>query len=372
MGRRSAWGNVRKLPSGRYQCRYRVGGVEHTGAVTFRTRAEAVAHLAEVRAGVAAGLWIDPRRAEVLLAAYAKRWLAERPGLRPRTRELYESELRLHILPFLGHLPVGSITPARVRSWHAGLLPRKGASTVAKCYRLLHAVLATAVEDGLLARNPATIRAAGVEQAAERPVATVEEVFRLTAAMPPSLAAMLHLGAFASLRLGEVLALTRCSVDLDAGTVRVVGQVQELATGGHDRGPPKGKAGRRTVNVPAVILPSLADHLAAWVAPEPDALLFAGRDNRPLRRATFYTAWHRATAEAGLPHLRFNDLRHTGNTLSASTGASTRELMARMGHSTPRAALIYQHATRERDAAIARAVSDVVSRALQSAPRQSQ
>ncbi|MCX4477023.1 hypothetical protein OOK44_11225 [Streptomyces cellulosae] len=60
--------------------------------------------------------------------------------------------------------------------------------------------------------------------------------------------------------------------------------------------------------------------------------------------------------------MHFHDLRHTGNTLAASTGASTRELMARMGHSTARAALIYQHASAERDRLIADAVSGLVDR----------
>lgn len=59
---------------------------------------------------------------------------------------------------------------------------------------------------------------------------------------------------------------------------------------------------------------------------------------------------------------RFHDLRHTGNTLAAASGASTKELMARMGHASPRAALIYQHATRERDDVIARALSEAILR----------
>ena len=62
---------------------------------------------------------------------------------------------------------------------------------------------------------------------------------------------------------------------------------------------------------------------------------------------------HKAREQAGLPDFRFHDLRHTGNTLAAATGASTKELMARMGHASMRAALIYQHATADRDAAIA-------------------
>ena len=77
----------------------------------------------------------------------------------------------------------------------------------------------------------------------------------------------------------------------------------------------------------------------------------------------FNKAWRAAIRTIGLPELRFHDLRHIGNTLAAATGASTKELMARMGHVSPRAALIYQHATRERDSAIAKALSDTISKA---------
>jgi integrase len=67
----------------------------------------------------------------------------------------------------------------------------------------------------------------------------------------------------------------------------------------------------------------------------------------------------KACEKAGVPDLHFHDLRHTGGTLAAATGASLKELMARLGHSSTRAALIYQHATRDRDQAIAEALGDL-------------
>jgi integrase len=89
----------------------------------------------------------------------------------------------------------------------------------------------------------------------------------------------------------------------------------------------------------------------------------------PIRRNSFRSrVWLPAVRTVGLDSLRFHDLRHTGNTLAAATGASTRELMARMGHTSPRAALIYQHATSERDRAIAAALGDMLATARPSAP----
>jgi integrase len=88
--------------------------------------------------------------------------------------------------------------------------------------------------------------------------------------------------------------------------------------------------------------------------------VFCGTQHQPLHRKTFYRNWNRAADAAGLPGFHFHDLRHTGNTLAAATGASTKELMSRMGHASPWAALIYQHATRDRDAAIAAALSKLI------------
>ena len=80
------------------------------------------------------GNWIDPNAGDVLLSASVEVWLADRPQLRPRTRELYRSLLRLHVLPTLGAVELAAITPATVRSWRAGLISagRPGASTIAK------------------------------------------------------------------------------------------------------------------------------------------------------------------------------------------------------------------------------------------------
>jgi len=337
--------------------------MEHTAESTFRTRRDADAYLAAIRADLDRDTWIDPVAGQVALATYAWKWLDERPGLRPRTCELYESELRLHILPALGSIEVAKLTTAAVRSWHAQLLKagRPGPTTVAKCYRLLRAILTTAVEDGLVLKNPCIIKGAGVEHHEERPTASVEQVFEIGEAIGTRYRAMVLLAGFTGLRLGELLGLTRRNLDLSEATVTVVGQVQELGTGGLFRGPPKSDAGRRTVAIPHVLLPTLASHLETWVEPCPDALVFGRGDGRPLRRATLHKAWRSAVAAVGLESLHFHDLRHTGNTLAAATGASTKELMARMGHSSPRAALIYQHATKERDAAIARALSETIT-----------
>lgn len=231
---------------------------------------------------------------------------------------------------------------------------------MAKCYRLLRAILSTAVEDELIIKNSCIVKGAGVERSAERPVATVKEVFAIADAIEPRFRAFVLLGAFTGLRLGELRALRRRRLDLDRCTVHVTEQVQELVDGTLAVGEPKSDAGRRRVVFPEALVPDLEAHLEAWAASGSEGLVFSGSHGQPLRRASFYMAWKNATQKTGLGGFHLHDLRHTGNTLAAATGASTKELMARFGHSSPRAALIYQHATRERDAAIARALNDVI------------
>jgi Phage integrase family len=119
---------------------------------------------------------------------------------------------------------------------------------------------------------------------------------------------------------------------------------------------PKSRAGIRVVSFPDDIVPELADHLERFAAPGTGGLVFIGPKGGRLRRSNFRKFWYRARDAVGMPELHFHDLRHTGNTMAAAEGASPRELMERMGHSSPRAALIYLHATRERDKKIAKGI----------------
>jgi integrase len=179
------------------------------------------------------------------------------------------------------------------------------------------------------------------------------------------LRALILLSAFASLRWGEVIALRRQDVDCESGTVRVRRQYLEMDSGNLVLGPPKSRAGSRTVVIPAAILPAIRSHLERYTAPDADALVFTGSNGGILRQGNFRRAarWAEAVAEIGAPNLHFHDLRHTGNTIAAQSGASLRDLMARMGQDSVRAAMIYQHATSEAGRAIADALNDRIQAA---------
>jgi integrase len=358
-----------------------------------------------------AGEWTEPERGKVKLGDYAATWIAERPGLRVRTVDLYSWHLAKHIAPYLGSVPIGKLSTPMIRKWRADLLSNGvSVSMAAKAYRLLRAVLATAVEeDKILPRNPCRIRGAGEEHAAERPVLTVAQVFELAERVgrrpignirqlpaggyrlrfrrdgemrtspevystrtdaeralwkmaedgradcqhDQRFRAMVLLATFASLRWGEVTALSRSDLDLQAGTVRVRAAFTQRRSYSSAiiLGPPKSRAGRRIVGLPKAIIPVLEQHMSQFVGAEPSALLFCGVQGGPWSRSNFnkMSAWPSAVRSIGAMGLHFHDLRHTGNTFAASGGAGIKDLMARMGHDSERAALIYQHEARGAD-----------------------
>jgi len=164
-----------------------------------------------------------------------------------------------------------------------------------------------------------------------------------------------------------VLGLRRDDVDLAAGTVRVERSLGERRNGSVIVGPPKSGAGVRTVHMPPSAMQVLGDHLSSFVGPADDAPLFVGRTGLPLRPQGLEEAWRSAREEVGLPALRFHDLRHFAGTMAAAAGASTKEVMARGGWSSPQMALRYEHATRERDRFIAHAL-EALAESVREAP----
>jgi integrase len=336
------FGSVRKLPSGRYQARYpRPDGQMRNAPETFARKSDADRHLTLVEAQIARKEWTDPARAKVKLHDYARHWIDQRPNLRPRTVHLYGWLLGKHIVPYLGGVELGRLDTPMVRGWRAELLGNGvSESMAAKAYRLLRAVLMTAVkEDRILPRNPCQIRGADQEKPAERPVLTLAQVFKLADLVPPRYRALVLVATFGCLRWGEVAALQRQDIDTAAGTVRVRQAYTEQRGAGLVLGPPKSRAGRRTVSLPPAVVKVVRDHLVAEVDDNPEAFVFTTESGRPIWRGNLnkLIAWKANVVRIGQPNLHFHDLRHTGNTLAAQTGASTRDLMARMGHdSRPR------------------------------------
>jgi integrase len=372
MGKRNGkryFGNVRRLPSDRYQARYTgPDGLTYAAKtpegkpLTFDTQGDADAWLALRHSEILRGAWLppaEPKAAPVLFRTYATAWLASR-DLEDTTADHYDQLLRDHILPTFGAAPVASITPAAVRDWHAGMKDRIGPTARAHAYGLLRTIMNTAVADDAIPANPCRVRGAGQSKRVKkiRP-ATLAELETLVGALPARYRLMVLFAAWCALRFGELTELRRSDVDVTNGILRVRRGVVTTRKKGRVVKGPKSDAGKRDVNIPPHLMPLVKAHLRDHVVVGRNALLFpsAGDADAHMALSTLYKVYRPARAKAGRPDLRFHDLRHTGAVLAAATGATLAELMARLGHSTAGAALRYQHAAEDRDKAIAEALS---------------
>lgn len=381
---RRGFGKIRKLPSGRYQASYVVNGERFTAPDTFGSKTSADAWLSGVRASINRNEWVDPRLAGQTFKVYALTWLrGKREHLAPGTARMYAELLDQLLLPTLGGVPMNDMTPLVVKQWwadtsemfasrvEAGEMPNKrstGKTRASQAYRLLHAIMAEALRDEVIRHNPCVIKGAARVRAAERKPATFEELDAIAANMPERYRALIHIAAWSGLRFSELAGLRRADVVLvvdKAGAVcyRLNVDKQAYRLGGklYEEAFLKTDAGRRVVYLPAHLTDLLTAHMEKFTGADNAAYVFGTRNGTPMANSTVGKMFRRAREAAGRPDLRFHDLRHTGATIAAKAGATTKELMRRMGHSSMRAALIYQHATEDDDMGLVERMNDMAS-----------
>lgn len=374
--RRRAFGNIRPAGKSSWQASYKVNGQRFVAPSTFPSKADASAWLANIQADINRGFWKDPTAGKESLAQYVASWLDRKQKTghyRPRTVELVTGLLSRIILPALGDRELAEIKTPLIRSWHADVAAKHSPGQAAKSYRLLRTILGEATSDGVIPFNPCAIKGAGNEPTPERPKPTLEMIEAVVANLndrysnrnhKPSdhrYEALAWTAALSGLREGEMFALERQDIDLLHRTISVTKQAQDV---GNQRvvGPPKTAAGSRVVVIPATLAAMLDKHLATYVSPRPDALVFTSDEGLPMCRTRWAFVWRRATKAAGLEGLHFHDLRHHAGTLAAQLGATTKELMERLGHSTIRASLIYQYSTHKRQRELADRMDAVLKR----------
>jgi integrase len=193
-------------------------------------------------------------------------------------------------------------------------------------------------EPPLIRRNPCRIKGAGQDKTDERPTATLDQVLAVADAIQPRYRLLVLLAAFAQLRFGELIALRRHSIDLDLTELRVRRATAEMEDGSQVDDDPKSEAGKRPISLPRALRTDIELHLARYAEPGPAGRLFVGSLGGVPRRRNFNRIWKRALATAGVPaelDLHLHDLRHTGSTWSAQSGATIKELMARIATLQP-------------------------------------
>lgn len=376
-GRRRGFGYIRKLPSKRFQASYIGANQErHNAPVTFSTKGDAEEWLNNERRRLESGEWESPKTRKAAALAEANRgsltlesfvtdlWMPQLE-LRAATRRDYESLWKNHIKPTLGDRAVRDLTKADVRAWWATLDPSKPRAR-SKAFQLLHNMMTGAVDLELIDANPVVLpsrtkirtkRAKKVEPLTIAQLNTIADTIE-----PERLRMAVLLGCWCALRFGELTELRRRDVDLAQGVIHVSRGVVKVK-GGYLVGPPKTEAGDRTVHVPPMLTADLRKHLAKHAAWGTDGLLFPAPNGGHLNSSTFARAFQKAAEAAGRPDVTPHTLRHTGASLATSAGATTADVMARLGHTTPGMAMVYQHSLDGADERVARRLSQLGKKA---------
>ncbi len=330
--KRRRFGRVRQLPSGRWQARYPDGGGRLVAApVTYASEAEAETFLASVETDQTRGEWTDPRLGRRNFADFTEEWWATTVGsLRPSTRVRDMQYINRYVLPYFGEDELGGIEQLDVRRFVAqlsdqGLAP----ATVVKAHQLLGKILAAAVDGREIPESPCRPIPLPRIEREEMRFLTSADVAALADAIDERYRALVLVAAFGGLRIGELAGLKRARVDLLRRRLDVA-EVCVEAAGHLYFGPPKTRAGRRSVSLPPGIVAELVLHLKQYAGPE---LVFPAPEGGPLRLAAWRRRfWAPAVRSAGLQPLRPHDLRHTAVALWIDQGANPKHVAALAGH----------------------------------------
>ena len=330
--------SIARRDDGRWRARYRdTEGCEHSRH--FTRRVDAQAWLDTVTTAVQTGTYSDPKRGQVALDDWARTWLDAQGHLKPSTRERYAGLLRSLVLPRWGRVPLNEITHADVQSWTSNLATERSPSTAVKAHRVLALVLALAVRDGRIARNPATGISLPREPERDRHYLTHAQVHELAGAAAENATVILFL-AYTGLRFGEMAALRVRRLDLLRRRIEVAESVTAV-NGELVWGTPKGHA-RRWVGVPQFVV----DLLALQVAGKPpDDLVFTAPGRGPPRASNFRRdVFTPAAGDAGISGVTPHSLRHTAASLAIASGANVKVVQQMLGHKSATMTLdLYGH-----------------------------
>jgi len=311
-------------------------------ARTFARKADAERFLAGVESDKSRGLYVDPAAGRITVKEYATAWRASQVH-RPTTAAAFESHLRIHILPSLGHRPMAAITRSEVQGWVKSRSEVLAPSTTTLVYSVLRMIFRAAVADRVLAVSPCeriTLPQAPPKDIAPLPIAAVAA---LVSAVPERYRALLVTAAGTGLRQGEMFGLRADRVDFLRRTLTVDGQLTLLPGAPPYLAPPKTTASYRTVPLADVVLEALSAHVKSN---DPVSvldqrgrgypLLFSDDKDRPIRRTWFHhQVWTPAVFFAGLPKgTHFHELRHFYASLLIDGGESVKVVQTRLGHAT--------------------------------------
>jgi integrase len=335
----------------------------------FATKKEASAALAKALAAVEDRTFTAPDT--ITVGGYLATWL---DGLdrKPATLEAYRRVVERHLTPTLGRLRLQHLTPPQIKAAYRSLQDDKGLSptTVQLVHQVLSKALSDAVHDGLLAASPAGKVKAPSRARPEMQTWSREQVVRfLEHTGEERLSAMWRLFLTTGMRRGEVAALRWQDVDLDRASLSVR-QTGNIIGGVWTVGTPKGRgdatAKSRRLALDAGTVAALRQHRArqlqermAWGGDWQDlGMVFVREDGSPLNPSTIGQQLTVRAKQAGLPHVRVHDLRHTYATLALEAGVHPKVVSERLGHANIGITLdLYSHVSEGMD----RGAADLVA-----------
>ncbi|MDR0738626.1 MAG: site-specific integrase [Oscillospiraceae bacterium] len=379
------FGCIRKLPSGNFQAFYQgPDGIKHKAHTTFKKKANAEFWLFKERNLIEIENWTPPNtrsykeknKKAITFSDYTKNWIENRmtpfgKKLADNTLATYKILLDVHILPYFKNKILNQISVLDIKTWLENS-DNSAPRSKQLAYSLMFSIMRSASfpdDEGniLIDKNPCTVKSTykvkNKLKNCNLRIASKEELEKIENATPEKYRLMISLAAWCAMRSGEILELRRKDIDFKKNIIKIRRQVQHITAKGYVVSAPKSEAGIRNVSIPPHLIEKFKSHLEKFVEKNQEALIIKSISgiNGYLSKSGYRTFYKKACKVAGCPHLRFHDLRHTGATYYAQIGATTKELMERIGHSTPEMTLRYQHVAKGRQQELAKRMSELFS-----------
>lgn len=327
----------------RWYARFR----DHDGkerAHRFGRKVDAQAWLNEQTAALVTGTYADPLSGRITFGAFYARWSDLQSTWQTGTRQAMDLAVRDS---GLAEVPMIKLRRSHIETWVKGMTSRGLApGTMRTRVNNVRAVIRAAIRDRIISTDPAE----GVKLPARRKadkamtIPTTDQVRTLMSVVDPAFAAGVALGAFAGLRIGEVCGVQVGDIAFLGRALEVTRQVQRANGAEVEIRPPK-YGSERTVYLPDDLVTLLSQHVAELGGGGPDRWLFPGADGvRPLHQNSAGYHWRRARDAAGVPGLRFHDLRHFYASGLIAEGADVVAVQRALGHRSATVTLnVYSH-----------------------------
>ena len=326
----------REQTPGNVTYRVRWWANEKQRSKSFKRYDDAKRFKAVLEGDMVSGAFIDPKAGAVSLLSFIEEHAdAIFVDVRASTRHRLLGIYRTHIVPEFGHLPLNAITTPMVNKWVVKMLETHSAGSVRKNVFALRRLLDLAVSFGILRANAAAKVRLPAESKNEQKFLTHDEALHLAECVPPRFRAMVLVAVFGGLRFGEIVSLQRKHILIERNQIKVMQTMTDISGQPVSFGPPKTKTSVRTVTIPRSVMNELAGHLSVYGVADADDFVFTGERGTVVRRAWFSrTYWMPAIEKAGMPDLRFHDLRHTFVAMWISLGRNAKEVSRAAGHSS--------------------------------------